>query len=329
MIYLETDSTNPHYNLAFEEYVLTNRTEGDYLILWQNADSVIIGRNQNAYEEVDFKYLSENDIDLVRRQTGGGAVFHDLGNLNYSFITDWDGGENRSFKDFTRPVVSALNKLGLSAEASGRNDILVSGKKISGTAMRIEKDRVLHHGTLLFDSNPEKISSALKTDPLKFQSKAVKSVRSRVGNIRDFLVVDMSINQFWDYLLMELSGNGFYKDCLNTDEFNKVKAIQAERYDNRDWNYGRSPQFSFSDKRRFDGGILEVHFTAALGTIEEISLYGDYMALRNTEDVVFALTGAELSREGILSGLKKLKYPLEDYFGGILAEEIADIILGA
>ena len=158
--YLETRSTDPYYNLAFEEYVLTHRTEGDYLLLWQNDNTVVVGRNQNTAEEINADFVEAHHIRVVRRGTGGGAVYHDLGNLNYSFITDAGEKEKLSFARFTEPVVKALCELGLSASASGRNDILVDGCKVSGTAQRLSGDRVLHHGTLLFDSDPSLVGGA-------------------------------------------------------------------------------------------------------------------------------------------------------------------------
>ena len=163
--YLETGSLDPHYNLAFEEYVLCNRREGEYLLLWQNDNTIVIGQNQNAEAEINRAFVEEHHINVVRRTTGGGAVYHDLGNLNYSFITDAGDSDQLAMERFTRPVVEALKALGLQAEASGRNDILVEGRKVSGTAQRIVKGRILHHGTLLFDANPSMVAGALRVDP--------------------------------------------------------------------------------------------------------------------------------------------------------------------
>ncbi|MEG2037634.1 MAG: lipoate--protein ligase family protein, partial [Ruthenibacterium sp.] len=164
MTYLETGSQNPYYNLAFEEFVLTERREGDYLLLWQNANTIVIGQNQNAEEEINRAFVEEHGIHVVRRTTGGGAVYHDLGNLNYSFLTDVSDSGTMSMARFTAPVVQALRDLGVQAEASGRNDILADGKKVSGTAQRLSRHRILHHGTLLFDSNPAMIAGALRAD---------------------------------------------------------------------------------------------------------------------------------------------------------------------
>ena len=201
--YLETGSTDPAYNLAFEEYVLTHRMDGDYLILWQNDNTVVVGQNQNTAAEINRAFVEEHHINVVRRGTGGGAVYHDLGNLNYSFINDV-GDDGISIRRFTQPVVAALRSLGLNAEASGRNDILVEGRKVSGTAQRVYKTRILHHGTLLFDSDPDMVAGALNVDPEKFRSKGRKSVRSRIGNIRSFLKQDMTLQDFWAHLRVSL-----------------------------------------------------------------------------------------------------------------------------
>ena len=144
--YIETGSTNPCFNLAFEEYILKNRREGDWLMLWQNANTVVVGLNQNTAEEINAAFVREHNITVVRRTTGGGAVYHDLGNLNYSFITDLGDAASMSIEQFSRPVCRALAAMGVRAEVSGRNDIMVGGKKVSGVALRIYKDRILHHG---------------------------------------------------------------------------------------------------------------------------------------------------------------------------------------
>lgn len=241
--YLETGSFDPCFNLAFEEFVLCNRTEGDYLLLWQNRNTVVVGRNQNTEEEINRPFVSRHRIHVVRRMTGGGAVYHDLGNLNYSLITDAPDAERISMERFTLPVVNALRGLGLDAEASGRNDILVSGRKVSGTAQRLYRDRILHHGTLLFDSDPEMIAGALCADPEKFRSKSTKSVRSRVGNIRSFLPTDMTLEQFWGYLKSCLCENGFETGELDKQELNRIRNLKREKYDTWEWNYGKSPKY--------------------------------------------------------------------------------------
>ena len=215
--YLETGSRDPAYNLALEETVLRRRIQGDYLLLWQNDNTIVIGQNQNAEAEINRAFVETHGIRVVRRTTGGGAVYHDLGNLNYSFITDAGDAERLTMERFTRPVVEALRGLGLQAEASGRNDILVEGRKVSGTAQRLLGKRILHHGTLLFDANPEMVAGALNVDPTKFQSKSSKSVRSRIGNIRTFLKEDMDLPAFWAYLKEALAGDGLTPDSLTAE----------------------------------------------------------------------------------------------------------------
>lgn len=321
MLYFETGSTDPAYNLAFEEYVLTHWTVGDILILWQNDNAVIIGRNQNTAEEINQSFVDAHGIHVVRRNTGGGAVYHDLGNLNYSFITD----EGASRNAFTQPVVRALCDLGMDAEASGRNDILVSGKKVSGTAQQISKGRILHHGTLLFDSDSNMISGALTPDPGKYQSKGVKSVRSRVGNIRAFLQQDMTITAFWAHLKRTLGDAGMVEAQLTAEELAQVEKLKAEKYDTWQWNYGRSPAYDTQVKRRFSGGTLDVRLTVKQGVIAQIKFYGDFLAVSPVHILEEALLGCEYRREAIQQTLSGL--PVEACLGGITAEECMQTIL--
>ncbi len=233
--YLETHSVDPAYNLAFEETVLTHRREGDYLLLWQNGTTIVVGQNQNAEAEINRAFVEANDIQIVRRMTGGGAVYHDLGNLNYSFITDAGDVERLTMDRFTRPVVDALRALGLNAEASGRNDILVDGRKVSGTAQRLVKGRILHHGTLLFDSDPEMVAGALRAAPEKFRSKSAKSVRSRVGNIRDALPEDMDLPAFWAYLKGAFAKDGLQEETLSLEETAALEELKRSKYDSWAW----------------------------------------------------------------------------------------------
>ena len=214
---------------------------GEYLLLWQNDNTIVIGQNQNAEGEINRAFVEAHQIHVVRRTTGGGAVYHDLGNLNYSFITDVGDAERLTMERFTRPIVEALQGLGLQAEASGRNDILVEGRKVSGTAQRLLRGRFLYHGTLLFDANPGMVSGALNVDPAKFESKSAKSVRSRIGNIREFLKTDMDMPAFWSYLKKTLAGSGLVEDHLTDEELAAVDELKRTKYDTWEWNFGRSP----------------------------------------------------------------------------------------
>lgn len=322
VIYLETGSQDPSYNLAVEEYVLTSRLEGGYLLLWQNGSTVVIGQNQNAEEEIDRAFVEAHGIRVVRRTTGGGAVYHDLGNLNYSFITDAGGAERLTMERFTVPVVNALRGLGLRAEASGRNDILVEGKKVSGTAQRLYKNRILHHGTLLFDTDPNMAAGALRAAPEKFRSKSAKSVRSRIGNIRDFLRTDMDLPAFWEYLKTALAGGGFVTGALSEEELRAVEALKREKYDTWEWNFGRSPQYDVANKRYWSGGSLEVRAAVKEGRITAIAFYGDFLSRRPLDQLTASLQGCAFRREDV--GAVLAGHPLPDYFGGITESEILE-----
>ena len=325
MIYLETGSLDPFYNLAFEEFVLRRPGAEDVLMLWQNDNAVIIGRNQNAEEEINRAFVEERRIRVARRITGGGAVYHDLGNLNYSFITDAGAPGRLSMDRFTAPVVRALRGLGLEAEASGRNDILVLGRKVSGTAQRLCQGRVLHHGTLLFDADPGMISGALNADPAKFQSKSAKSVRSRVGNIRSFLKEDMDLPAFWDYLKGAFAEGELRPGRLTERELSEVEELRRGKYDTWEWNFGRSPRYSALNRRRWPGGSLEVRALVEDGRIRDIVFYGDFLALRPLDEVVAALRGRPFREDELAAALAL--FPLHEYFGEITKRELLETIL--
>lgn len=322
--YFETHSTDPAYNLAFEEYVLTHRKEGDYLLLWQNDNTIVVGQNQNTAQEIDAAFVQQHHITVVRRSTGGGAVYHDLGNLNYSFITDVGDAQRLTMERFTRPIVAALQKLGLDAEASGRNDILVEGRKVSGTAQRLSGGRILHHGTLLFDSRPEMIAGALRVDQAKFTSKSAKSVKSRIGNIREFLPQDMTLPQFWSYLKEQLSGGGLVPDALTPRELGEVERLADEKYRTWEWTYGRSPRFDMVNRSYFSGGRLEVGLSVAHGQITAIRFYGDFLSVVDTAPLCRALEGVRYRQEDVAAVLAQ--QPVDKMFGAITAEELLQTI---
>jgi lipoate-protein ligase A len=324
--YLETHSNDPCFNLAFEEYVLKNRTEGDWLILWQNANTVVVGLNQNTAEEINPVFIKEHGVTVVRRETGGGAVYHDLGNLNYSFITELGDAAGLTIARFTEPVCRALGAMGVAAETTGRNDITVAGKKVSGVAQRIYKDRILHHGTLLFDSDPAMVAGALNADPAKFASKSAKSVRSRIGNIRSCLPADMTMEEFWRRLLEELSRGGLVRQELAGAELEQVNALADEKYRSWEWTYGRSPAYDYTNKVRYPGGTLSVQLEVSGGVIRSARFQGDFMAVKRNDPAAEALRGVRYLRsdaEKALSGLE-----LREMFGGITLENILDTMFG-
>ena len=322
--YLETGSQDPFYNLAFEETVLRSRRSGEYLLLWQNDNTIVIGQNQNAEGEINRAFVEAHQIHVVRRTTGGGAVYHDLGNLNYSFITDVGDAERLTMERFTRPIVEALQGLGLQAEASGRNDILVEGRKVSGTAQRLLRGRFLYHGTLLFDANPGMVSGALNVDPAKFESKSAKSVRSRIGNIREFLKTDMDMPAFWSYLKKTLAGSGLVEDHLTDEELAAVDELKRTKYDTWEWNYGRSPKFNVRCKRYWDGGCLEANVSIANGVITDVRFFGDFLSVCGLEELVERLKGVAFRPEDVGAVLNDS--PVGELFGGITADEVTATI---
>ena len=322
--YLESGSQDPAYNLAFEEYILQHRRQGDYLLLWQNAPTIVVGQNQNTEAEINRAFVEANNIRVARRITGGGAVYHDLGNLNYSFITDSGAFDQITISRFTAPVVSALQKLGINAEASGRNDILANGRKCSGTAQRLFEDRILHHGTLLFDSNLEMAAQALHVDAAKFQSKSTQSVRSRIGNIRELLPRDMTLLEFWEYLKDAFSGAGLIQDTLKNEELAEIANLKATKYDTWEWVFGRSPKYNVTNRRRWTGGFLEPRISVEKGRITDIVFYGDFLAISPLDEITQALRGCPFRREAVAPVLRQ--FELSRYFGTITEDEILDTI---
>ena len=284
----------------------------------------MVGQNQNTEAEINRPFVEEHHIHVVRRSTGGGAVYHDLGNLNYSFITDAGALQELAMQRFTAPVVEALKGLGLNAEASGRNDILVEGRKVSGTAQRISHGRILHHGTLLFDSDPSAVAGALNVDPTKFQSKASKSVRSRIGNIRDYLPTDMDLTAFWEYLKRFFAGSGIVNDSLTPEELAAVEQLKTEKYDTWEWNYGRSPQYNVHNRKRYEAGSVEFRADVAGGMIREIVFYGDFLSVCALDPLSDALVGCAFRREDVAAVLDR--FDLGAMFGGITREELLDLM---
>lgn len=323
MLYIQNDSTDPRYNLALEEYVFKHlKLEEDFIMLWQNEPSVIVGKNQNTVEEINVDYVEQHGIHVVRRSTGGGAVYHDLGNLNYTFITKADG-TGIDFRKFTQPVIRVLNSLGVPAEFNSRNDIAIRGKKFSGNAQRVYKNRVLHHGTIMFNSKLEDVHNVLKVKAEKFKSKSVKSVRSRVTNISDYLPEPITIDEFKKLLLerLFLEQDSPKREYVLTEEDQaEIRKMMEEKYANWEWNYGYSPKFNYEKTDRFDGGTLQVRLNVVKGIIEECKIYGDFFGVEDVKDVENRLKGVRYDRAAIQEALQGVD--LDPYFGGITRDEL-------
>ncbi|MCF6411099.1 lipoate--protein ligase [Pseudalkalibacillus salsuginis] len=319
---------DPRVNLAIEEYALKHLDINDtYLLFYINEPSIIIGKNQNTVEEINSEYVREHGIHVVRRLSGGGAVYHDHGNLNFSFITKDDGNSFHDFKKFTEPVIKALHRLGVPAELSGRNDILVDGKKISGNAQFSTKGRMFSHGTLMFDSQIENVVSALNVNMDKIKSKGIKSIRSRVTNIREHIDQDMTTEQFKETLLRYLFEDEkvIPQYRLTEDDWDSIRKISAERYQNWDWNYGKSPKFNVKHSHRFEGaGQLDIRLDVVKNTIQACKIYGDFFGVGDVEDIELRLIGVRYDYEDIKKALADLD--ISHYLGKITREQFLQLV---
>lgn len=320
--------TDPRINLAIEEYILKNMDieKDDYLLFYINQPSIIIGKNQNTIEEINTDYVEENGIIVVRRLSGGGAVYHDLNNLNFSFLTKDDGNSFSNYKKFTQPVVDALAKLGVNSELSGRNDILAEGKKVSGNAQYSTRGRMFSHGTLMFDLDIDAVVNSLKVKQDKIESKGIKSVRSRVANIIDFLPERITVEEFRMEILKSIFGGEenikYYE--LTEEDWKKIHEISESRYQLWEWNYGKSPRFNIQKTKRFPSGSLDIRLDVNKGVIEEATIFGDFFGIGDVEEVAQLLIGTKYERGAIAEKLKNIEIPT--YFGGISEEDFLQLI---
>lgn len=326
MRYLINKSTNPYFNLALDEYAMRHiDVDEDFFFLWRNEPAVIIGKNQNTVEEINQKFIDEKGIKVARRVSGGGAVYHDLGNLNFTFVIGVDDPGKVNYKKYVQPIIDALAEMGIEAEASGRNDILIDGLKISGNAQRMANGKLMHHGTLLFDVDIEDLVQALNVDPDKITSKGVKSVRSRVTNIKEHLPEGTTIFDFWDALQYYLSDKGRSEEIvLSDEEIAKIEYEAYNRFGTWDWIYGESPEFNLKNNKRFPGGNVEVLIDAEEGKIKNVRFMGDYLGLEDVAHVEARLAGARFKREDVDAILSTID--LRTYFGSITKDELLSVI---
>ena len=328
MLFVDNEQqTDPRVNLAIEEHLLRHfATDDEILLFYINEPSIIIGRNQNTLEEINEPYVCEHGIHVVRRLSGGGAVYHDLGNLNFSFITPYHKGTPQDFEHFTRPVIRVLREMGVPAELSGRNDILVNGRKISGNAQYRTADRMFSHGTLLFDTTLRDVVESLNVSQSKITSKGLKSVRSRVANISEFLDEPMATPEFRARVL-----RGIFRDAeeipqyhLTEDDWTQIRQIKAERYDRWEWNYGRSPQFNVQHSKRFPTGEVDVRIDVQQGIIQGAKIYGDFLGNGDVADIEARLLGVRYDRDALEEALDGLDTCA--YLGGVDCEAFLELI---
>ncbi|MDR7871631.1 MAG: lipoate--protein ligase [Tissierellaceae bacterium] len=329
MKYIENYSNDPRYNLAFEEYCFKQLPrDEDYILLWINGPAIIIGKNQNTLEEVNSEYVKKNGISVVRRITGGGAVYHDLGNLNFSIITNADGNGVIDFKKYNLSILKALKKLGVQCELSGRNDITIDGKKFSGIAQSIWKERVLNHGTLLFDTKLDVLSDALNVKQDKIESKGVKSVKSRVTNIKDYLNVEVDIDKFREILLKYLfEAENMEPEILelSKEQLDDINRLFEEKYSTWEWNYGHSPTFNYRNYKRFPVGSVEVRLEVKNGSINECKIYGDFFGTEDVGKLEHKIIDLKYDRDAIYESLKDIN--IKKYFGDISIDDFVNLLL--
>ncbi|MBC1557466.1 lipoate--protein ligase [Listeria booriae] len=320
---------DPTINLAVEEFILTELDlDEPVLLFYINQPSIIIGRNQNTIEEINTEYVAKNNIKVVRRLSGGGAVYHDEGNLNFSFITKDDGDSFHNFAKFTQPIVEALKKQGVNAELKGRNDLLIDGFKVSGNAQFATKGKMFSHGTLMLDLNLDNVVASLKVRKDKIESKGIKSVRSRVANISEFMEQKMTTEEFRDLLLLDLFDVENVKDVkeyvLTEADWEKIHAISEKRYNNWDWNYGKSPKFNLERTKRFPVGGIDVRLDVVKSVIADVKIFGDFFGVGDVTEIEDKLRGVNYDRKAIETALQGVD--IKHYFGNVTLEDFLDLI---
>jgi len=330
MLFVDNESnTKPYINLALEEYLLRyGPQDEDILLFYINEPSIIIGRHQNTLEEINHQYVEAHGIHVTRRLSGGGAVYHDLNNLNFSFITDNAKENVHNFRKFTEPVIRALHQMGVPAELGGRNDILVDGRKISGNAQYVSTRRMVSHGTLLFNTDLSKVGEALTVKMSKIESKGIKSVRSRVANISEFLAQPMEMSEFHARVKDSLlSGNGSSEvrvHPLTAVDWDGAMKLSVERYQTWDWNFGQSPDFNVQKVNRFACGEVDARIDVQSGVIKTVRFYGDFIGEGDTTELEQRLTGVRFDRAALEAALTDVDTSY--YFGGVNRDEFLQFL---
>ena len=325
MKYLELSTTDPYWNLALEAYVFTHMDPDEsYFLLWQIENSILIGKHQNTIEEINQEFVDAHHIHVLRRLTGGGAVYHDMGNLNFSFIVRQNTKNSYNFRFFVEPVLEVLHSLGVPAEFTGRNDLTIHGLKFSGNAQCAWHGRLLHHGCLMLDANVDYLSEALRVKKVKYESRGIKSVHSRVTCINDHLEQKLTMEEFKKKLRdAVLSREDVQPLTLREEDYRGIRKIRDEQFATWEWNYGKSPAYNMKREKKFPAGLVTIYMQANKGRIEDIHFYGDFFGSRDLKELENKFTGLPLDDQ-ILEKMKSMD--IGSYMNGISAEDIYQLI---
>lgn len=328
MKYIVNKSNDPAYNIALEAYAFKElRDEDEIFILWINEPAIIIGKHQNTIEEINKEYIDEHGIHVVRRLSGGGAVYHDLNNLNYTIISNKADEGAFDFKTFSQPVIETLADLGVTAEFTGRNDLEIDGKKFCGNAQAYSNGRMMHHGCLLFDVDMTVLGNALKVSKDKIESKGVKSVRARVTNILSELPEKITVHEFSDKILEKMKEH--YPDMteyvLSEDELTKIQNSADEQFGTWEWTYGAAPEYTISRSVRYPAGKVTTYANVDKSVIKSIKIYGDFFGIKDVKDIEDLLVGVRYEYQDILETLKTID--TTEYFSRMTVEEVAKAIV--
>lgn len=325
MIYIENDSTDPFFNFALEYYLITEKKlpEDQIFIFWRTEPTLMVGKYQNTIEEINQNYAKENGIKVVRRITGGGTIYTDMGGWQFSFITRGQS-ESIDFGKYISPVIEGLKKLDVPAEFNSRNDLVIQGKKFSGNAQCMLNGYTLHHGSLLFSTDFEQMVKCLTVDDYKIISKGIKSVKERVTNISDHLTKPIDTDAFKKLMVDSIMQGSKEHYQLTDTDLARIKAIAKEKFASWEWNYGKSPKFNITKTGRFDGGKMEFKLDVNKGKITDCHIYGDFFGTIDISVLSNALIGADYEKESIKKAIAQ--GDIKQGFYNINVDELAEII---